>query len=589
MSKNNSPVYYRYLNEDVPYYYNAENEETTYEFPFGCTILDPETLQLAELSENEKQKIQEHDRLNEVIRKSGNGNDHDKNSNKDDSLDYLNKPRSKEDRKERRSKTVRITGKPDLSPKHDDSTKKRKHHRNPSVDTESRNINTISAIAPPSILDVPIEVSNFDERSHEKGSDTRKMESYTPGENGQPPFLPNDIQDDIQKFQIEEYAKQYFKAHRKGHVFNRKVLSLQQLTRFSAEPLKNSLIELNKKDEAESIKCFNYILQYTGVVPNKSPKLQSDALSKSLDNFPGIRDEVYFQLIKQTRQNPKLDWEMKTWDLFLLISTIYPSSHNSENWIKSHLARCSQNSNNEIANIAQFTYIRFSTRCAIGKTLEDRPMNFIEKIPQQVNSRFCRFNASIYEHLWYQKKDYATFPIPIIVHRMAESIIEKGAERVDGIFRHPGNMRVVGEMKQDIEQGNDPIPNAQIHDLLSLFKSFFRDLPNPLVPVNVLPYLKNASEDHCYIKFVQEHLPPAHLTLLGYLVGFLARLAKSAKYTRMTANNIAIVFAPNIVQPEFDYNEPTQVKQFQNISIDFVQFLIENWDVQKYYPLSSPK
>ncbi|KAH0793140.1 RhoGAP domain containing protein [Histomonas meleagridis] len=434
------------------------------------------------------------------------------------------------------------------------------------------------------ILDIPDEVNNFDENKVSSSLFPKRDASFYPNANA--PYLPSDIQENIHKFQVEEYAKQYFREHRTGKVFNRKLVSLEQITQFSKEPLEFSLIKLtNPNDEKNAVKCFKLILNYTGVIFVKGASVCADQLVQILTNNPSLYDEVYFQLIKQTRQNPDPDWEVKTWELFLIIATIFPSSRNSEVWIKSHLARSSMSDNKWISNLAQFTYIRFSARCAIGKPKTNLEINYSVKIPKQINREHSTFSASIYEHLWFQRSEYPNFPIPILVHRMAETILSKGAERITGIFRLPGNMKLVQQMVQDIDKGNDPIPNSEIFDLLSLFKLWFRDLSNPTVPVEALPYLKNAHEDGNYLDFVVQHLPPAHLNLLGYLIGFLQRLAKAEEETKMGPKNLAIVFSPNIVQPQVDFNEPAQVKEYSDIAIGFLQFLIENWDVSQYYPL----
>ena len=146
-------------------------------------------------------------------------------------------------------------------------------------------------------------------------------------------------------------------------------------------------------------------------------------------------------------------------------------------------------------------------------------------------------------------------------------------------------MKLVQRMVQEIDKGNDPIASAEIYDLLSLFKLLFRDLPNPTVPVEALPHLKNAYEDHQFLEFVVQHLPSAHLSLLGYLNRFLQRLAKAESKTKTEPKNLAIVFAPNNVQPTVDLKEPQQIKENSGIAVGFLQFLIENWDVAQYYPL----
>ncbi|KAH0790796.1 RhoGAP domain containing protein [Histomonas meleagridis] len=433
------------------------------------------------------------------------------------------------------------------------------------------------------LLDVPDAVSKFDEKKSANQQQEQRKNSFVPDKNA--PFLPTDIRDDIQKFQVEDYAKQFFREHRKRRVFSRKLVSAEQMTQFSKEPLTSSLIKLsNPADQKNAVKCFKLILTYIGVT--KGPANSAEQLVQILNNNPSLYDEVYFQLIKQTRQNPEPEWELKTWNLFLIIATIFPSSRNGEIWIKSHLAQRSSAHRREISHLAQLCYIRFTSRCAIGKPKTDLGLGYVSRIPQQINNEYCAFDASIYEHLWFQRKKYPNFPIPIIVYQMSEAILQKNPGAMEGIFRLPGNIKLVQQMASDYSKGTIDFQNAKLFDVLSLFKMWFRDIPNPIVPAETLPCLKTAFETNDYINFVVKNLPTAHLKLFGFLVGFLQKLIKFENVTKMGSKNMAIVFAPNIVQTAADFTEPGQIKQYSDISIAFMTFMLDNWDTKEYYPLT---
>jgi hypothetical protein len=96
-----------------------------------------------------------------------------------------------------------------------------------------------------------------------------------------------------------------------------------------------------------------------------------------------LRDDGSFQLIKQTRKSSNLQWLKFTWDLFLIVVTIIPSSRNSENWIKVHLFQSSRQAPDPtISDITQFTFIHFTARCIIGKPFgEIVSIPFIQRIP----------------------------------------------------------------------------------------------------------------------------------------------------------------------------------------------------------------
>jgi hypothetical protein len=290
-----------------------------------------------------------------------------------------------------------------------------------------------------------------------------------------------------------------------------------------------------------------------------------------------------FQLMKQTRNNPNPDWLHKTWELFLIIVTYFPSTKDSENWIKSHFSRQIRDPNTTIAQLAQFCYIRFSARCAIGKPLETKEIGYTQRIPQHYLTGHRQFGASIYEQIWNQRRSVRKLPIPYILHHMSEAMLKKGAEQSEGLFRLPGNLRVVDEMAEEANNGRDVVTRGELNDIASLFKKWFRDLPDPVVNLDSIPKLRDAYDDKSYLPFV-EVLPKAHRLTLMWLIGFLQRLVKSEEATKMGPKNLAIVFGPNIVQVN-DTNEANTIKLFADLAIEFLTALITGWDTSEIYPI----
>lgn len=50
------------------------------------------------------------------------------------------------------------------------------------------------------------------------------------------------------------------------------------------------------------------------------------------------------------------------------------------------------------------------------------------------------------------------------------------------------------------------------------------------------------------VKEMLPRLPPQHLSTLAFLMQHLARLAVNAEKNKMTIQNLAVVFAPNVVR-----------------------------------------
>lgn len=556
MSNDVNVVYIYFETETgTPYYYNPTTGETSYELDPQMVVYDPNTQQPYEVPKHKKKR-----RKSQKRRKL---------SGKDDA----ESPRDSDDGEKAPEDTEKATE--DTEKATEDAEK---------VTPSPQDIEAPDDIG--ALLDVSEQVTHFDEAAvqREKDHPAAKPESIFPCEEGGVPYLPSDVKEDIAKFQVREYAQKYFKQRRGNHKFSRKRIDISALTEFSAEPIEDPLLDVHdKKTGSLAVQCFKWILNYTGVEKEKNASAYADKIVNACYAHPILRDEVMFQLIKQTRNNPLPDCLTRTWELFLIIVTYFPSTKNSEVWIKSHFSREFHNPDENIASIAQFCYIRFSARCAVGKVLETTDIGYTQKIPTEYKTGHRQFGASIYEQLWNQRRSVRKLPFPYIVHHMAEQLLKKNAEEKEGIFRLAGELKHVDEMAVATNLGRDVVSAAPINDVASLFKKWFRDLPDPIVSVELTDLLLDVYEEKSYLSFV-EKLPRAHKLTLMYLIGFLQRLEKAKDKTRMTAKNLSIVFGPNILRP-IGVTEPEQIKLFTDMSMEFMLELINNWDTSAIYPL----
>ncbi|CAM9314755.1 unnamed protein product [Phaeothamnion confervicola] len=127
---------------------------------------------------------------------------------------------------------------------------------------------------------------------------------------------------------------------------------------------------------------------------------------------------------------------------------------------------------------------------------------------------------------------------------------------VPGLFRVPGNKETVGELKHRFDSGehvefNETIHN--VHDVATLLKMFFRELPEPVVPPDCYHALLEAGTRpaDAFVGSVQRALagfPPINATCLRLLFAFLFRVNLCAADNKMSAENLGIVFAPNLLR-----------------------------------------
>ncbi|EAY11963.1 RhoGAP domain containing protein [Trichomonas vaginalis G3] len=403
-------------------------------------------------------------------------------------------------------------------------------------------------------------------------------------------YLPADAEKSSREYSLTKYAESHFNVHPKKGRLSRKNISMESLTSFDTQPIATPLLK-NLPDDCQklALKMFNFILVYTKVQKNKAkvpPSLMK--FVGMLKDEPRLIDEAYFQVMKQTNGNPPVDNLVHAWELLLTLATIFPSSKGVEMWVKSHIAKNLKNANRGLRLISAFTYIRYCTRMAIGEPMENLTEDYVSNIPTHPLTFNTTFGASIYAIMWCQRRQHPTYPIPYFLVQMCAKLIQMKCYEVEGIFRMPGSMSKVEEFVVKANQGVDVIPLiTNPHDGASLIKRWFRDITDLVVPSSMAGYLTEAGKNDQFIEFAAA-LPPVNSMTLGYLIGFLQEVAKYQNITKMGPKNLAMVFAPNIVQ--FDVAAAAgSTKLDAGIGQFFLEQLIEKWDVSLIYPMELEK
>ncbi|XP_064619667.1 unconventional myosin-IXa-like [Lineus longissimus] len=173
--------------------------------------------------------------------------------------------------------------------------------------------------------------------------------------------------------------------------------------------------------------------------------------------------------------------------------------------------------------------------------------------------------------------------IPTIVERMMTAIEETGIN-AEGLYRKNGLVTDVKALIRDCNEDPDSVNFAKqhIHVLATAFKTLFRDLPEPLLCYGLYDEFVDAASNpneeermRCVLE-VKHKLPQQNIRVLDRLLGHLARVAKAAD-NRMTANSLAIIFAPNILQPlqPPPSDRPDQIIANVKIQTACIQCMIE--------------
>ncbi|KAK7873049.1 hypothetical protein R5R35_000338 [Gryllus longicercus] len=146
--------------------------------------------------------------------------------------------------------------------------------------------------------------------------------------------------------------------------------------------------------------------------------------------------------------------------------------------------------------------------------------------------------------------------VPVVVDRLITTIEMYGLY-TEGIYRKSGVNSKIRELKTRIEEENTDdvnFENYQVHVLAAVLKSFFREMPEPLLTFDSYEdFLRAANlsdaQDRISTLFaILKKLPKPNFDLMERLIFHLARVALHEEANRMNASALAIVFAPCILR-----------------------------------------
>ncbi|XP_042332591.1 LOW QUALITY PROTEIN: unconventional myosin-IXa [Sceloporus undulatus] len=170
--------------------------------------------------------------------------------------------------------------------------------------------------------------------------------------------------------------------------------------------------------------------------------------------------------------------------------------------------------------------------------------------------------------------------VPVVFEKLT-SYIEMHALYTEGIYRKSGSTNKIKELRQglDTDIENINLDDYNIHVIASVFKQWLRDLPNPLMTFELYEEflramgLQERKEAIRGVYSVIDQLSRTHLNTLERLIFHLVRIALQEETNRMSANALAIVFAPCILRSP-DTTDPLQSAQDVSKTISCVELIV---------------
>ncbi|XP_043083433.1 unconventional myosin-IXAb isoform X3 [Puntigrus tetrazona] len=154
--------------------------------------------------------------------------------------------------------------------------------------------------------------------------------------------------------------------------------------------------------------------------------------------------------------------------------------------------------------------------------------------------------------------------VPLVVEKLI-NYIEMHGLYTEGIYRKSGSTNKIKELKQglDTDANSVNLDDYNIHVIASVLKQWLRDLPNPLMTFELYEEflramgLQDKREVVQGVYSVVDQLSRTHLSTLERLIFHLVRISFQEETNRMSANALAIVFAPCILRCP-DTTDPLQ-------------------------------
>lgn len=152
--------------------------------------------------------------------------------------------------------------------------------------------------------------------------------------------------------------------------------------------------------------------------------------------------------------------------------------------------------------------------------------------------------------------------------------------KTEGLFRKTGSVKKQQLIKEQIEtDGNKIDKDHNVIDVANLLKTYFRELPEALIPPGIIQDALIRCLIHCtsYEKKVDAllltclFLPPMAINALAFFLQFLESISKNSSENFMTVENLVKVLTPTLMPIPF--NAPNQRLQSH---FKIMELLIEN-------------
>lgn len=171
------------------------------------------------------------------------------------------------------------------------------------------------------------------------------------------------------------------------------------------------------------------------------------------------------------------------------------------------------------------------------------------------------FGQHLEETMLYEAQCGPQRLVPVLVEQCVCFIREHGLKE-EGLFRAPGQTNHVRELQDAFDRGEKPVfdSSTDVHTVASLLKLYIRELPEPIIPFSKYTQFLSCAQlltkdkDMGVVELGKNvtSLPQVNYNLLKYICKFLDEVQSHANENKMSVQNLATVFGPNILRPRVE-------------------------------------
>ncbi|XP_037107420.1 rho GTPase-activating protein 39 isoform X2 [Syngnathus acus] len=413
---------------------------------------------------------------------------------------------------------------------------------------------------------------------------------------------------------MEDWASKHLNMHTQG-LFRRRVSIANMLSWNRGSIKKPMLVTSNRAIRKEACEMFKLVQAYMGDRPSRLDRRHCALLivTKCWE-MQGLRDELYVQLVRQTTGNANPRSLAAGWELMAVSLAFFAPSPKFRCYLEGYIQRHTEPTSDK--KLTQFILEQQELKLKKNsKSRKKRKQNTDEEegLPVSTYAKFCHrkllkvaitggkkglrkptleevdhsrraiitpslFGSSLEEVMERQSELFPDRKLPWVQVQLSQYVLALGGAQTEGIFRVPGDIDEVNALKLQVDQWRIPENLSDPNVPASLMKLWYRELEEPLIPMNFYKQCVENCDDPVAAIAVVQSLPELNRLVLFYFIHFLQVFAQPSNVaiTKMDVNNLAMVMAPNCLRCQSD--DPRIIFENTRKEMSFLRMLIVHLD-----------